>query len=219
MCAANPAWMSTGITMLERDYLGLVKQFTRLLRNRVLAEDLVNDAVAETLVKLRGESIERPELITGFIHAVAVNLLKNYRRRLCNRSEVHATSSVLDELSASNDPMESLDRGQLAERVSDVIEALPTQRDREVMRRFYLEEEDKGSICADLKLSTTHFDKVAFRARQRMRALLSAARRGGSECGISVPRANARRESLEGKLKIRVRPDSRPRPGARIAAR
>ena len=73
--------------------------------------------------------------------------------------------------------MEGLDDGPLASRVWDIIEELPTERDREVMRRFYLNEEDKASICADLHLSANHFDKVAFRARQRMRVLLSAARR------------------------------------------
>jgi RNA polymerase sigma-70 factor (ECF subfamily) len=169
--------MLTGLTILERDYLGLLKQFTRLLRDRVLAEDLVNDAVAEALVKLREQMIDEPERITGFIHAVAINRLRNHRRRLCNRCEVRATPAVLDQLSTSSDPTEALDHGQLVSRVLDVIDELPTERDREVMRRFYLDEEEKSSICADLHLSPTHFDKVAFRARQRMRALLAAARR------------------------------------------
>src|SRR5689334_12624380 len=177
MCAANPAWILTGLTILERDYLGLLKQFTRLLRDRTLAEDLVNDAVAETLVKLHGQLIDEPERITGFIHAVAVNRLRNHRRRLCNRCEVPATPAVLEELSAGSDPVEALDHDQLAERVWDLIEELPTHRDREVMRRFYLDEEEKASICADLHLSANHFDKVASRARQRMRMLLAASRR------------------------------------------
>ena len=51
---------------------------------------------------------------------------------------------------------------------------MPTQRDREVVKRFYLDEEDKDAICRDLGLSALHFDKVIFRARQRMRSLLEA---------------------------------------------
>ena len=53
-----------------------------------------------------------------------------------------------------------------------VVESLPTPRDREIVRRFYLDEEEKEAICRDLGLSPLHFDKVIFRARQRMRKLL-----------------------------------------------
>lgn len=171
MCAMNSACLSTGLAVIERDYPGLVRQFARMLRNRVLAEDLVNDAVAETLAKLHGQLIEEPERLGGFIYAVAVNLLKNHRRRICNRGDLRV--AIFDDLPAGGDPTECLDRTQLAARVWKVIEELPMQRDREIVKRFYLDEEEKESICADLDLTPGHFDRVAFRARQRMKVLLS----------------------------------------------
>jgi RNA polymerase sigma-70 factor (ECF subfamily) len=51
---------------------------------------------------------------------------------------------------------------------------LPVPRDREVIKRFYLDEETKDAICQSLGLSPIHFDRVIFRARQRMRALMEA---------------------------------------------
>jgi hypothetical protein len=50
--------------------------------------------------------------------------------------------------------------------------SLPTSRDREILIRFYLDEEDKDSICSSLRLSEAHFTRVIFRARNRFRELL-----------------------------------------------
>ncbi len=52
-----------------------------------------------------------------------------------------------------------------------VLEELPTERDREVLSRFYLAEDDSKKICADLGLATSHFKRVLFRARERYRTL------------------------------------------------
>ena len=62
----------------------------------------------------------------------------------------------------------------MAASVRSLIESLPTARDREIVKRFYLDEDEKDVICRDLGLSALHFDKVIFRARQRMKALLEA---------------------------------------------
>lgn len=172
MNAGSSLWISPGVLALEREYSGLVAQFSRMLRNRILAEDLVNDAVAESLVKLRAQQIENPERLAGFVYRVAINMLKNHRRRVCNRGELHVQSSILDSLPAADDPTECHDRADLVTRVRGVIDELPMARDRALVKRFYLDEEDKTAICADLDLTAAHFDRVIFRARQRLKTLL-----------------------------------------------
>jgi RNA polymerase sigma-70 factor (ECF subfamily) len=52
-----------------------------------------------------------------------------------------------------------------------VLAELPSERDRQVLFRFYLAEEDKDQICKDLGLSSLHFNRVVFRARERYRDL------------------------------------------------
>lgn len=54
----------------------------------------------------------------------------------------------------------------------EVLDQLSIPRDRELLRRFYLQDEDKEAICSDLGLSAQHFDRVLYRARQRMRDLI-----------------------------------------------
>lgn len=173
MRAINPAWVALGTTVLAKEYLGLVGHFARILRDRILAEDLVNDAVAETLAKLHAHQIEDPERLCGFVYRVAENMLRNYRRRHCNRDDMRVAECVLDNLPGNDDLLDRHASLDLAARVRAVIEELPTARDRELVRRFYLEEEEKVSICSDLNLASIHFDRVLFRARRRMKALLS----------------------------------------------
>ena len=45
------------------------------------------------------------------------------------------------------------------------------ERDREVLLRYYLAEENSSRICADLGIDAEHFYRVLSRARQRYRQL------------------------------------------------
>jgi len=57
----------------------------------------------------------------------------------------------------------------------DVLAGMPVARDREILRRFYLEEEDKDSVCRALAIDPGHFHRVMFRARERFRLLVEQA--------------------------------------------
>ena len=46
------------------------------------------------------------------------------------------------------------------------------KRDREILRRFYVEDQDKEDICRALNLDSLHFNRVLFRAKKRFRKLL-----------------------------------------------
>ena len=49
---------------------------------------------------------------------------------------------------------------------------MPAARDRDILVRFYLNDEAKEEICRELRLSEEHFNRVIFRARNRFRELL-----------------------------------------------
>lgn len=75
-----------------------------------------------------------------------------------------------------NPDFAGLDREQWAKAARLMLEELPTPRDRDLLVRFYLNDESKDDVCAALGLSDEHFNRVIFRARNRFRALLE--RRG-----------------------------------------
>ena len=63
------------------------------------------------------------------------------------------------------------------------------ERDREILLRFYIAEEDKDRIAADYGLSSLQFNRVLHRARQRYKELLTGAarrRRAGRSVGGAI---------------------------------
>ena len=72
----------------------------------------------------------------------------------------------------SNRDIADIERAQWARVARMILDEMPTARDREVIVRFYLEDESREDICAALALSDEHFNRVIFRARNRFRALL-----------------------------------------------
>jgi len=74
-------------------------------------------------------------------------------------------------------------RREAAETVQQLIAELGSERDREVLLRFHVAEEEKETICADLGLTTLQSNVVLFRARQRFKELVERARQGRSPAG------------------------------------
>lgn len=52
------------------------------------------------------------------------------------------------------------------------IDTLRIKRDREILRRAYIHNETKPAMCAALVLTTSHFDRIIFRARERLKQKL-----------------------------------------------
>jgi RNA polymerase sigma-70 factor (ECF subfamily) len=92
------------------------------------------------------------------------------------RQQTVVDSDLVDEL-AQNMEMEpselsESDDRHLAQAVMTLLDELPTERDRQVLIRFYLDGTDKQQLCRDLGLSPKHFDRVLMRARTRLRTII-----------------------------------------------
>ena len=158
---------------VRRHYAGLQSLLRRRIKDPAVAADLLNEAVATAMSHSRSGRVEQPERMAGYVYRVALNLYRNYRREFDNRQDLRAAPDDIQRLPDNSAPVEPMDTG-LLQQVRKLIGELPTPRDREIVKRFYLDEEEKESICRALELSPLHFDRVIFRARQRLRALLEA---------------------------------------------
>ena len=158
-----------------RDYPGLCALILRRVRDREIAADIIQDAAVTTLQKLRSGEISQPENVGGYLYRVALNHLRNYRRK---DKGAASNAAMVDELAEiRDDPMwEQVGRPQWASAAREMLDEMPVLRDREILIRFYLLGQQKQPICEDLGLSQQHFNRVIFRARSRFRELL--ARRG-----------------------------------------
>ena len=78
---------------------------------------------------------------------------------------------------ATSGPFDNVSREQVRDAVGVLLAELGTPRDREILTRLYLRDEDKDDICDALGVDSTHFNRVLFRAKQRFRELLVRADR------------------------------------------
>jgi RNA polymerase sigma-70 factor (ECF subfamily) len=158
--------------LIAKHYTGLRLLIQRRTGDAEIAADILNQAACTAWEKWQSGQVRRPEEIGGYIFQVAMNLLRNRRRKVVERADRHVDSEVLGYL-----PADVTDRWlekKIAARVKRVLQELPSPRDREILVRFYLKEEEKHAICRDLALAADQFDKVLHRARGRLKELLEA---------------------------------------------
>ena len=139
------------------------------------AEDLTQETLHIVVERVRARTIDDPRKVFAFAAATARNLALNQARKMLRQQTV-VDSELVDEL-AQNLEMEQTDLSDsddrhLAQAVMTMLEELPTQRDRMVLVRFYLDGIDKQQLCREFGISPKHFDRVLMRARTRLRSII-----------------------------------------------
>jgi len=157
---------------VKQHYASLQLLLQRRIKDAAVAEEMLNEAVATAISHMRVGRVSQPERLPGYVYRVALNLYRNYRREFDNRADLRVRTEDIEQLPTLAVGTSDVAYAELPRIVRRLIEELPTARDREIVRRFYLDEEDKADICSSMRLTSLHFDKVVFRARQRMRVLL-----------------------------------------------
>ena len=155
----------------HQDYPGLFALLVRRTGDRQLAHDVLHDAIVTALDKLQAGTAVPPDVLAGFVFRTAMNHLRNHRRHeRRQREDGEPVESLRDESGAG--PAEESEQARTRELIRRVLQGLSSQRDREMLVRFYLDEEDKTQICESLALTGPQFDRVIFRARDRLRTLI-----------------------------------------------
>ncbi|HYN19591.1 MAG TPA: RNA polymerase sigma factor [Thermoanaerobaculia bacterium] len=150
----------------------------RLTRDDAAADDLYQETFRLVIEKVRGGELREPERLPGFVSSMARNLFLSSARRRGKRQKMHDEPEAAE---TAPDPAP----GQLAKllvkeraaTVRQVLAELRNDRDREILSRYYIADEDKDDICRDLDLSDLHFNRVLFRARQRYKKLFERTQR------------------------------------------
>lgn len=158
---------------------GLLFLLRRRTGNPDLAEDLRQETFRIALEKLRSGGLEDPQRLAAYLRGIAVNLAKGDWRKRARQKTTTDSEAVAEASDRSSGPMDEASRQQVAAVVARLLEELGVSRDREILRRFYVDEADKARICGELDISPTHFNRVLFRAKQRFRTLLLREERAG----------------------------------------
>jgi len=165
--------------MVRRYGAGLLYLLKRRTRDADLALDLRQDTFRVAIEKLRGSALEEPTRLAAYLRGVALNLLIAQRRKDTRRATTPDSDAI--ELAADDraGPFDNVSREQVRDAVGVLLEELGTERDRELLTRLYIRDEDKDTICTALGVDSLHFNRVLFRAKARFRELLVQAERRG----------------------------------------
>jgi RNA polymerase sigma-70 factor (ECF subfamily) len=163
----------------------LLQVFLQRRVDRDAAQELLQLTFLQAIRKIRLQGLEDPTNLGGFLYRTATRLAQAYWRGEIVSDEPEGDAL---ELGALRDEAlcleERIDPGILSKCVRELMRHLSAARDREVLRRFYLNEESQQDICASLELSELQFNQVLWRARQRFGEIL---RRHGLGTGTRPP--------------------------------
>ena len=164
--------------LVERYSRGVMIIIRREVHDTVAVEDIHQEGFRIVLEKIRRGDVREPEKLSGFVCGVARNLVIDHFRR-ATRQENNA---VIDEAVSiphpAPDQLQELLRKEKADLVRQVLKGMSNERDIQALYRFYIADDDKEQICADLGLTSLHFNRVLHRARERFRELYERVMRG-----------------------------------------
>ncbi len=145
----------------------------RHARNRDEREDLFQETFRLLIEKLRRGEVREPDKLPGYVGQLARNLATEHYRKTARRKTDLLPEDRLDRPTAAR-VLDDLLAAENAALARAVLDELTVARDREVLHRFYLRDEDRDVVCRDLDLSSAQFDRVLYRARQRYKELYLA---------------------------------------------
>ncbi len=137
-----------------------------------LAADIAQDTFMVVIRKARNGEITNPSAVAAFIRQTGINLLIAHYRKEKRRNTEADSDIILDAADSSPGLLQSVEAEKVFELVIQVLEELKVERDREILKAYFLHEEEKAAICDRLGLSHEHFDRVLHRARGRLKQLL-----------------------------------------------
>lgn len=157
--------------IIRRYERGVAVIIDNVVRSQPVTEDLSQETFRIVLEKLRRGDLRQPESLSGFVCSVARNAAITYIRRAKRynlREEIGRAEHICDPAPNQLDQMLSRERSEI---VRQVIGELKSERDREVLFRYYISEEDKNKICSDLGLTRIQFNNIIYRALARFKEL------------------------------------------------
>lgn len=139
-------------------------------------DDVVQEALTTTVIRLRDTGIDDPARLGGFIFGIAKNL-RSARIRDHVRHDGDADPEVISRIPGDEiTPDQVLASSETTQIIRQLLAELGnrtgTERDREVLIRLYIRQESREAVCEALDINPEHLRRVVHRAKQRLKLLL-----------------------------------------------
>lgn len=130
-------------------------------------DDRLHEAFISTTQAIRKGGLREPERLMGFVRTVVRRQVASHIEEAVEARRQFADAEVTLRISDRKPDPECVaiesEKNEVAMRVLNSI----TQRDREVLIRFYLKEQTPRQICRELELTDTQFRLIKSRAKAR----------------------------------------------------
>lgn len=161
--------------LVEKYSRGVLYHLRKMTGDPVHSEDLHQDTFRIVLERLRGRELDDPSRLAGFILGTARNLALGDQRKRLRRGDLPLAEPELDVPDPASGQLSRVLRQEEDAVIERLLDGLGAERDRQLLLRFYVAEEEREEICADLGMTFPQFNKTIHRARRRFKELLLAA--------------------------------------------
>jgi RNA polymerase sigma-70 factor (ECF subfamily) len=130
-------------------------------------DDRIHDTFVVVVQAIRRGELRQPERLMGFVRTVVRRQVSGHIDKAVQTRRGQIDS---DALSRVADPHENQEEAAISHQREDLIQKVLAElpsRDREILTRFYLQEESQEEICNEMTLTETQFRLLKSRAKSR----------------------------------------------------
>ena len=130
-------------------------------------DDKVHDTFLIVVQAIRRGDLREPERLMGFVRTVVRRQVAAHIDQVVHsrRDELHLDVGVRV-VDGRRNPEQNMAFQQKVDFMEEILDQL-SERDREILRRFYLQEETQEEICGEMGLTETQFRLLKSRAKAR----------------------------------------------------
>ena len=128
-------------------------------------EDIVQESIVRFQAASQEDKLRNPEASGAFLLGISRNVISEYRRRTLRDGRM---PEIVPEPPARNLPESDL--LEIRQAILKGLEQLP-DRDRRLLRAFYLEEKTKEQILKETGLTDQNFRVILCRAKEKFRRI------------------------------------------------
>ncbi|WP_324834191.1 sigma-70 family RNA polymerase sigma factor [Alloacidobacterium sp.] len=138
------------------------------LRSRLNSRDAIEDVRQETFARifvlLRGkEGVRNASALGALVNSICNHVLLEYYRSH-SKSEGMEDASEIDIQSQDTDVLDTMVSKDTQKTVRQILEKL-SDRDRQLLKRIFLEERDKDEVCAEFGVDREYLRVLLHRAK------------------------------------------------------
>jgi RNA polymerase sigma-70 factor (ECF subfamily) len=152
---------------------GVIALLQSQLGDASLAQDLCHETFRIVLERLARQPLEDPARLPAFLAQTARYLAIEHRNRAARRRTMTGYQDAIEAAPDQRDDHDlTLHEEASVQAVRRLLRELRWPRDREILVRVYLHEQDKETVCRELGIDEQHYKRVLHRARSRLAVLL-----------------------------------------------